>query len=294
MPTTLAASPNVPLRRFPLSEELHAKQTSNERRNYIVERGERIAVAADHPKRRNELTRVSLWRVDNLGRIHRPGAVFEEPVLEWPRKIRFALAKLFPDADIHRKWAMLTYGHDIHVTTRANLYASHWHRGWVNPYTLEPEAPIDETFASFPDDRRNELVNAYGFVEDLGWLRGKKVTDIFVSEEIDELVSATASEYADFDQHRVGTNAQVENNNDTDLITTSGIAAVAGTPTDVDPIYRNVGTITADTTETWEEHVLGNNITSPAIMDRSLTGGQSVNSSDQVQYTYELTKNPEA
>jgi len=30
-----------------------------------------------------------------------------------------------------------------------------------------------------------------------------------------------------------------------------------------------------------------------SMMDRSVTGGQSVNSSDQVEYTYQLTKNAE-
>ncbi|KKL24278.1 hypothetical protein LCGC14_2416890, partial [marine sediment metagenome] len=54
------------------------------------------------------------------------------------------------------------------------------------------------------------------------------------------------------------------------------------------------GVITADATETWEEEGLFNNTAGAALMDRSLTGGQAVNSSDQVEYTYELTKNPEA
>lgn len=133
-----------------------------------------------------------------------------------------------------------------------------------------------------------------GFVENLGWLSGAKVTDAFVSEEIDELVSATSSEYADFDFHEVGTSTTAENNAHTALQTSSGIARATGTPTDATPIYRNVATITADATESWEEHGIFNNSTSVAMMDRNLTGGQSVVSSDQVQYTYELTKQPEA
>ena len=119
------------------------------------------------------------------------------------------------------------------------------------------------------------------------------MTTAFRAEEISELVSATGSEYADFDHAEVGTSSAAEANTQTALTTTSGIARVAGTPTDVDPIYRSVATITADATETWEEHGLFNNTTGVAMMDRSLTGGQAVNSSDQVEYTYEITKNAE-
>lgn len=133
-----------------------------------------------------------------------------------------------------------------------------------------------------------------GFVENLGWLSGAKVTSAFVSEEIDELVSATSSEYADFDHHEVGTSNTAESNAHTALQATSGIARATGTPTDADPIYRSVATITADASETWQEHGIFNNSSGAAMMDRNLTGGQAVVSSDQVQYTFELTKNAEA
>jgi hypothetical protein len=140
---------------------------------------------------------------------------------------------------------------------------------------------------------RLQIESAVGFVEDLGWLANALVTDAFVSEIVDELVSTTGTEFADFDFHEVGTSATAENNNQTALVATSGIARATGAPTDADPDYVNVATITADATETWEEHGIFNNSTSVAMMDRNLTGGQAVNSSDQVEYSYTLTVNPE-
>ena len=133
-----------------------------------------------------------------------------------------------------------------------------------------------------------------GFTENCGWVSGGKVTDAFVSEVIDELVSTAGTEFADFDFHEVGTSAQGEDNNDTALIATTGIARATGAPTDSDPIYQNVGTITADATETFEEHGLFNNVSGAALLDRSTTGGQAVTSSDQVEYTHQTTINPEA
>jgi hypothetical protein len=59
------------------------------------------------------------------------------------------------------------------------------------------------------------------------------------------------------------------------------------------PTMTTVATITADATETWEEHGVFSTGTD-TLLDRSLTSGQSVTSSDTVEYTYVLTVNPEA
>lgn len=216
------------------------------------------------------------------------------------------------DATIPERYYFATLGHDLHVSTYAELYGHHWHSGWVDPITGEVCPALDPWFSTLfathwvdhvcdmnpcPRDTGitiQMLQSLGGFVECLGLLSGGKVTDAFVSEEIDELVSATSSEYADFDYHEVGTGATAEDNNQTALIATSGIARATGTPTDADPIYQTVATITADATETWEEEAVFNNSTGAAMLDRSLTSGQSVNSSDQVQYTHQTTKNPEA
>ena len=273
--------PNVPLRRVPLSLQDHEVQV--QRGLYTVQRGERLAIPADCLATPCVYKYQTLWTLDREHGIHRPGVkwapkefAFQQRVLKWLRDN--------VNANIPHLYYLMTLGHDVHVTIRGDLWAKHWHYGWTNPFNPEQlELPLDPA-----------AVQGYGFCENCGWLSGGKVSDAFVSEIVDELVSTSGTEFADFDSHEVGTSSQAENNNDTALIATSGIARAAGAPTDSDPIYQNVGTITADATETWEEHGLFNNTAGAALMDRSLTGGQSVNSSDQVQYTYQLTLNPEA
>jgi hypothetical protein len=113
---------------------------------------------------------------------------------------------------------------------------------------------------------------------------------------VDSGGAGQAAEFNDFNEHEVGTSSQAESNNDTALIGTSSIALVAGSQVDDGgdpPTYTTVATIQADATETWEEHGVFSSGTD-SLLDRSLTGGQSVASSDQVQYTYTLTVNPEA
>lgn len=303
-------------RALPLTERDHELQI--QRGNYITDRGERFAIPSDHIRRPDEYKHRQLWQRLPDGSVGRVGVRLRAPSTDLHRRV-LSWARDHVDERIPQWWYLATLGHDLHVSTYASLYGKHWHAGWANP--LDPynlEAPLDPTFdtmyrthfAKAHDCRlglqcpaniwtsfeafQRAASSVRGFTENLGLLSAGKVTDAFVSEEIDELVSTTGTEYADFDFHEVGTSTQAENNNDTALITTTGIARATGSPTDADPIYRNVGTITADATETWQEHGLFNNSSGAALMDRSLTGGQSVASPDQVQYTYELTKNPEA
>lgn len=261
-----------------------------------------------------------------IGAVERPGRTgWQAQALAWLRDN--------VHQDIPARYYQATLGHDLHVSTYADLYARHWHVGWASPFDpgdgSSVVAPLDPSFETFfkthwlegaaeqgqhwrscrlgiecpsraayaPAAKAQLLAHMqaqHGFVENLGWLSGAKVTTAFVSEEIDELVSTTGTEYADFDSHEVGTSSTAESNAHTALQATTSIARAAGTPTDADPIYRSVATITADATETWEEHGIFNNTTGAAMMDRNLTGGQAVVSSDQVQYTFELTKNAEA
>lgn len=282
---------------------------------FTIERGEPFALPIDHIKRPHEFKGRELWKSDGKHGVYRAGTRFTPYGTTMHRRV-LAWARDHVHRDIPYMWYMATLGHDLHVSTFGNLYARHWHAGWANPLTGEVTPALDPRFESlFATHYKSgghdcdlgdqcpkvlgitvEMLQARGgFIENLGWLSGNKVTDAFVSEEIDELVSATASEYADFDYHEVGTDATAENATTQDaLVATTSITRVAGTPTDADPIYRTVGTITGDTGETWEEHGVFNNITGPTMMDRSLTGGQAVILSDQVEYTYELTKNYEA
>lgn len=287
--------------RLLLSEELAESQVR--KGLHTVQAGVTIPIPVDDLKRPTHFLNRGLW-VKSAEGIHRPGAKFMPSMQGTNSRQKRILGWLRDNVNenIPHLYYKTVLGHDLHVSTWGRLYAKHWHRGWANPFNPEQnDAPLNPMFEHDCDKPTCEIrdgllpfASHWGFTEALGLLSQGKVTDAFVSEEIDELVSATSSEYADFDFHEVGTSNTAEDNNDTALGTSSGITRVTGTPTDADPIYRNVGTVTADATETWEEHGLFNNLTSVALMDRSLTGGQAVNSSDQVEYTYELTKNPEA
>lgn len=313
--------PVVPLRAVPLTEELHDYQVKHGQ--FVVDRGERFAIASDSPKEPGRLLGLTMWEKDDEGRIYRPGARFTSFVGDPEDRGLFpvdiaamaAVEAVIPGFEARFKKAHI--GFDSHFSLTGDLYARHFHAGWANPFSGELEEPLDNSFQTLVSthwfehecrlgtrcpaktwanafDALVALSTVRGWTEDLGWLSGGKVTVAFRGEIIDELVSTTGTEFADFDFHEVGTSSQAEANTDTALITTTSIARATGTPTDADPIYRSVATITADTTETWQEHGIFNNSSGVALMDRSLTGGQSVVNLDQVQYTYELTCAAEA
>lgn len=297
MDTITKRHPVVPNRRLELSEERAELQM--QRGLYVVSRGERLAIPVDRIAEPTTFLNRALWRQDEQGRVFRPGVKFSPPRTEWQRR---ALAWLrdHVSRDIPAMYYRAVLGHDLHVSMFGDLYGRHWHAGWANPFDPDRvDLPLDITFTHDCDmgaacPIKHTPMPLSGFLEELGWLSGAKVTDAFVAKECDELEGTGGGEYADFDQHEVGTSATAEDNNDTALVATSGIARVAGTPSSTATTYVSAATITADATESWEEHGLFCNTTGATLMDRSLTGGQSVNSSDQVTYTYTLTKNPEA
>jgi hypothetical protein len=307
--------PIVPLRRVALDER--AKDLSIVRGQFTVQSGERIPIPSP--------ARTKLWEStvrDGQTIVHRPGVRFTPYGSSFQRKtLEFLRDRVHHN--IPYLYYMATLGHDLHVSTWGNLYARHYHIGWANPFNPEMrEAPLDNEFVAIQSTHfvdhdcdldecpksifgsferyLNAVRSQWGFVEDLGWLSGNKVTDVFVNVEVGALTDAAgtgeAAEFNDFNEHEVGTNSAAENNNQTALSTSSDIALVAGTQVDDGgdpPTYTTVATITADAGETWEEHGVFST-TTDSLMDRSLTGGQAVTSSDQVQYTYTLTVNPEA
>lgn len=178
--------------------------------------------------------------------------------------------------NVHAKIPKLYYkavlGHDLHISTYARLYVKHFHATLRDPFTGE-----------------------LGWLEDVGLVSEGKVTTAFRDFEVDNLV-ADSTAYGDFKYHEVGTSGQAEANTDTALITTSGIARVVGSQVEASAaVYRSVATVTADATETWQEHGIFNALTSVTLMDRSLISPTvAVVASDTVQFTYELTKTAEA
>ncbi len=263
-------------RRLPLSEEDYYRQIKNGL--YVTVGGERLAIPSDKLSVPGTFKGIKLWERQGAQTTRR-GVRLANRNTQWQGKVfTWANEHIHPQSSYNINKAI--HGFDIHYAASADLYANHWHKGWTNPYMPEsPAAPIDE-----------ENESGWGFLEALGWLSGGVLTTVFISFEVASL-TVTPTEYEDFDFHEVGTTSAAQAVGDTALTTPSGIARETGTPTDLDPIYQNVATITADATETWEEHGLFNNVTGATLMDRTLTLGQSVNSSDQVQYTYQLTKN---
>ena len=191
---------------------------------------------------------------------------------------------------IPRAYYNLVLGHNLHASVWAELHVRHFHYGQPDPFTGQLE---------FHDVLRNGVVESVsGWWENIGRVSKGKVTDAFVSFEIAQLV-AEDSEYGDFKFHRVGTDDTAENNDHTALLADSGITGATGDQTDADPDYETVATVTADATETWEEHGIfsqaGTATPAGTLMDRSkIVPNVSVVADDTVEFTYTLTKNPEA
>ncbi len=172
---------------------------------------------------------------------------------------------------IPRAWYKLATGHDQHVTLYATLEAIHYHA-----------------------TQRDPITGQMGWYEDLGIVSQGKVTTAFRDFLSDQLRTDSTA-IGDFKYHEVGTSATAESNAHTALQTTTGIARVTGTQAGTAPDYVSVATVTADTTETWQEHGIFNASTVGTMMDRSLISPTvSVVASDTVQFTYTLTMAAEA
>lgn len=174
--------------------------------------------------------------------------------------------------NIPRAYYNLVLGHDLHVSSYAELFVRHYHASEPDPFT-----------------------GRIGWWENVGRVSCGKVTTAFRDFEIDQLITETSA-YGDFKFHEVGTSAAAEANTQTALTTTTGIARVTGSQVEAAADqYQSVATVTADTSETWQEHGIFNASTSGTMMDRSLISPTvAVVASDTVQFTYTLTKNAEA
>ncbi len=175
-------------------------------------------------------------------------------------------------SDIVRAYYDAMLGHDIHLSLRGELYVKHYHVEERDPFTGE-----------------------LGWLENIGLVSRGKVTTAFRDFLAAQLVTDSTA-IGDFKFHEVGTSATAEANTDTALVTTTGIARVAGTQTNpTASTYQSIATVTADTTETWQEHGIFNASTGVTLLDRSLISPTvSVVSLDTVQFTYVLTLNAEA
>lgn len=162
-----------------------------------------------------------------------------------------------------RAYYRAVLGHDIHQTMWAELYVRHYR-------------PAEDWW------------------ENLGRVSSGKVTTAFRDFEALNLVTDSTA-YGDFKWHEVGLSGTAESNAQTALLSSSGIARVAGTQTNPTAnTYQSIATITADATEIWLEHGIFNTAGSVTLLDRSLISPQvDTVSGDTVEFTYILTKNAE-
>ena len=307
--------PHVEQRRLPL--DIGEQDVQIQRGLFTVDRGVKYPLPIDHVKRKSDWQHRDVWVHDSEHGTHRKGTVFKAHNSRWQQKA-LTWARDHVHSDIPSMYYHAVLGHDLHVSQWANLYAKHWHAGWADPITGEVRPSIDPWFTSLfathwvdhecdlpvcPRDTGISVLMLQGlggFVENLGLLCSGKVTKVFVNVQVGAMVDSggagEAAEFNDFNEHEVGLTSTGDLNTNTALLGTSGISLVAGTQVDDGgdpPTHTTVATITADTSETWEEHGVFSTGTD-SLLDRSTTGGQAVNSSDQVQYTYVGTVTPEA
>lgn len=211
-----------------------------------------------------------LYVPDHINGHYRPErAALRFEVRERPEPIQQRVLAWLRD-NVHpglpRAWYELVIGHDLHLSVYAELFVKHFHATQPDPFTGE-----------------------LGWWENVGLVSEGKVTTAFRDFLSDQLRTDSTA-IGDFKYHEVGTSATAEANTQTALQTTSGIARVSGTQAGTAPEYVSVATVTADATETWQEHGIFNASTSGTMMDRSLISPTvSVVASDQVTFTYTLS-----
>lgn len=139
------------------------------------------------------------------------------------------------------------------------------------------------------------LIRADGSVVDYGVVSRRLVTTAFRDAIVGALAGGAAySAFADFKYHDSGTGSTAEANNQTALVTPTGVARAEGTQVDAAPIYRSVATITYNDTYSITEHGLFNASSSGVLMDRSVFSGIDVDENDQITFTYEITFSAES
>lgn len=215
------------------------------------------------------------------------------------------------DRRIPRAYYKAVLGHDVHVSTYGLLWVRYFHAGRPDPFTGELKlAMVRYHEASLPVDgdyqevARSVHPNGDVFVdvlrpgwwENLGLVSEDKVTTAFRDFEVDQLQTETSA-YGDYKFHRPGTDATAESNAHTALQVDAGLEATGSQTESAADVYRSVGTVTADTTETWQEHSVRNatGAAGGTMMDRNLISPTvAVVNLDTVEFTFSLTKTAEA
>jgi len=135
-----------------------------------------------------------------------------------------------------------------------------------------------------------KITRANGRVEDLGIVSTHKVTDAFVAELVDTLKSSVAA-FSTYKYHDSGESTTAEAATDTVLGSPCGEARDTGTQVEgaTANIYKSVATHTYAGSFSITEHGLFNDPTAGTLMDRSVFTAINVESSDRIEWTYQLT-----
>ena len=195
-------------------------------------------------------------------------------------------------------------GKRISRNVRQRKIAALVRRGIVPEGTYE----LGEIYEALRRTRKPGVVEMFGFLmvrvfrkrgylyscEDLGLVSAKCVTLAFTQYLVDQLQAANAN-FNTFKYHDMGSNGDATANTHTALLT-SEEDRVAGTQVENGTSqYKSVGTITATSGYTVNEHGLFNLATSGVMLDRNLVpNAPVVIANDTVEFTYELTVNAEA
>ena len=134
------------------------------------------------------------------------------------------------------------------------------------------------------------LLRADGSAVNYGVVGYKLVTTAFVEYMVDEMIAETTA-WGDFKFHDSGVGTTAAAIGDTDIETTDGQSRSTGTQLEgaTGEIYKSVGTITYGGTLAITEHGLMNIATAGILLDRHVFSAINVESTDSIEFTYELT-----
>lgn len=236
-----------------------------------------LTIIVPKPSRAEQLARAGLLKPDEEHGHYlagRAGLRYEQR--DWNEPIQQKVLAWLRDhinREIPRAWYQMVLGHDLHTSMFAELYVSHFHNEEKDPFTGQ-----------------------YGWLENCGRVSRGKVTTAFRDFNATNFVTDSTT-FGDFKFHRPGLGTTAEANTQTALTTDAGLEATGNQTNPTASTYQSVGTVTADTTETWEEHSIRNatGAAGGTMLDRSLISPNvAVVNLDTVQFTYVLTLNAEA
>lgn len=162
---------------------------------------------------------------------------------------------------------------------------------------------VEEIWAALRDTRPNSMelfgflsakvYRADGTVQDLGLQSVRSITTAFTKKLVDGFANSTdAADLSNYKFHGMGAGSTAEATSQTALVAESGIK-VAGSQTHGanSEIYRSIITIAATTAFGCREHGIFNTLTGGTMLDRSVVTNITLNTGDEVAWTYDLTCN---